>query len=68
MLTVAGLHTPGMPLVELDGNMGAAAPAHKFSDVPKLNVGVLVGVIVTVKVVVVAHNPAVGVKVYVPGF
>lgn len=43
-------------------------PAQIVSDVPKLNVGVIFGVIVTVKVVVVAHNPAVGVNVYTPEF
>ena len=36
--------------------------------VPKLKTGVVCGVIVTVNVVVVAHCPASGVKVYVPLF
>ena len=34
---------------------------------PKLNVGVMFGVMVTVNVVDVAHCPAVGVNVYTPG-
>ena len=43
-------------------------PAHTVEEVPKLNVGVIFGLTVTVNVVVVAHNPAVGVNVYTPEF
>src|SRR5436189_6292421 len=35
---------------------------------PKLNVGVMLGLTVTVNVAVVAHCPAAGVNVYVPEF
>ena len=50
------------------GNDGTVPLAQTVSDVPKLNVGVIFGFTVTVKVVVVAHNPAVGVNVYTPEF
>ena len=39
-----------------------------FRSVPKLNVGVMFGVTVTVYVAVVAQTPATGVKVYTPEF
>lgn len=60
---VAGFHVPLMPLVEVDGSVGTAFPAQIVSVVPKLNVGTVLGVTVTAKEVVVAHWPAVGVKV-----
>ena len=50
--------------VELVGKTGAVAPEQ--IDATVVNVGVTFGVTVTDKVVVVAHCPAVGVKVYVP--
>ena len=65
-LTTAGFHVPPMPLSDEAGNAGTVPPAQIVSDVPKLNVGVTFGVTVTSNVVIVAHNPAVGVKVYVP--
>jgi hypothetical protein len=55
-------------LVEVVGNAGTPAPAQIVSEVPKLNVGVMFGLTVTVNVVVVAHCPADGVNVYVPEF
>lgn len=61
--TVAGLHVPVMPFVELTGNAGTVVPAQMIELVPKLNTGVIFGLTVTVNVVVVAHCPAVGVKV-----
>ena len=64
LLTVAGLHVPLIPLVELAGNVGAVVPLQKAGIVAK--VGVVGVVTVVVKVAVVAHCPAVGVKVYVP--
>lgn len=64
--TTAGLHVPAMPLPDAEGNAGTVPPVQMASEVPKLNVGVVFGVIVTEKAAVVAHNPAVGVKVYVP--
>ena len=53
-------------MVDVFGNAGTVPPAHIFNDVPKLNVGVMFGATVTVKVVGNAHWPAVGVNVYVP--
>jgi hypothetical protein len=66
LLTVEGLHVPVMLLVDVFGNAGTVPPSHILNVVPKLNVGVMFGATVTVKVVVVAHWPAVGVNVYVP--
>ena len=54
---------PEMPLTDVAGNIGAAAPAHIFSDEPKLNAGIAGAFMVTAKVTVVAHCPADGVKV-----
>ena len=50
-----------MPLVEVVGNGVNADPEH--IDATAANVGVILGVTVTVKVVVVAHCPASGVNV-----
>ena len=66
MLTTDGLHVPLIPLVDVVGNVGTVPPEQIVSVVPKLNVGVTIGLTVTVNVVVVAHNPAVGVNVYTP--
>ena len=59
LLTVAGLHVPVMPLVDVVGNgstpEGNAEPLHMVNEVPKLNVGVMLGFTVTVNVVVVPH-------------
>ena len=63
MLTIAGLHVPVMLLSDVVGKTGTVPPAHIVSDVPKANVGVMLGVTVIVNVAVVAHNPAVGVNV-----
>ena len=57
-----------IPLEEVVGREGAALPAHIVNVFPKLNVGVMFGLIVTVNVVATAHCPASGVKVYVPVF
>jgi hypothetical protein len=66
LLTVAGLQVPVIPLLDVFGSVGTLAPSHILNEVPKLNVGVMFGFTVTVNVAVVAHCPAVGVKVYVP--
>ena len=66
--TTAGSHVPAIPFIDPIGNKGTVPPAQIVNEVPKLNVGVIFGVIVTVKVVVVAHNPVVGVNVYTPEF
>jgi hypothetical protein len=63
VLIVVGLHVPVIPLVEVAGNDGAVLFWH--SGAIAVNVGVICGLIVTVKVAVVAHCPAAGVKVYV---
>ena len=63
MSTVAGLHVPLMPLVEVFGSAGTMPLAQMFNEPPNSNVGVMLGSTVTVNVAVVAHNPAVGVKV-----
>jgi hypothetical protein len=54
---------PVILLSDVLTNTGTTAPSQTLNDVPKLNVGVMFDVIVTVNVVVVAHCPAVGVKV-----
>jgi hypothetical protein len=63
LLTVAGLHVPVILLVDVVGNVGTVPPEQIARAVPKLNVGVMFGFTVTVNVAVVAHCPAVGVKV-----
>jgi hypothetical protein len=52
-----------MPLSEIFGKVGTVPPEQIFNDVPKLNTGIIFGFTVTVNIVVVAHKPAVGVKV-----
>jgi len=68
LLTVAGLHVPVMPFVDVVGRAGTVPPAQIFNVVPKLKVGITFGLTVTVKVVGNAHCPAVGVNVYTPEF
>lgn len=63
-----GTHIPFIPLVDVGGNTGTVPPAQIDKIIPKLNVGTMLGLTVTTKVVVVAHWPAVGVKVYVAEF
>ena len=63
MSTVAALQVPLIPLSEVVGSVGTADPAHMLREVPKLKVGVMFGFTVTVKLVLVAQTPAVGVKV-----
>jgi hypothetical protein len=55
-------------LSDVVGKTGTAPPAHIVSEVPKLNVGVMFGLTVTVNVVGITHPPEVGVNVYVPEF
>lgn len=57
-----------MPFVDVVGSVGTLPPAQMDRDGPKLNKGVTTGLTVTLKLVVVAHWPAVEVKVYVPEF
>ena len=65
MSTVDGLHVPLILLVDIAGNAGTLVPEQIVRDVPKLKVGVSIGLIITVNEAEIAHCPAVGVKVYV---
>jgi hypothetical protein len=53
--TVAGLHEPERPFVDVVGSAGTLSPAQITSDVPKLNVGTVLGVTVTSKFTEFAH-------------
>ncbi len=57
-----------IPLADVVGNAGTDSPAQIVMLVPKLNVGVILGLTVTVNVAGTAHNPAVGVNVYTAEF
>jgi hypothetical protein len=63
VLSKAGDHAPVIPLVDVVGKALSVAPEQIGATA--LNVGVIFGLTVIVSVVVVAHCPAVGVKVYV---
>lgn len=55
LLTTAGLHVPLIPLVDVLGSPGTEPPLQMVSELPKLNVGVVIGFTVTVKVTGTAH-------------
>ena len=59
----AGDHVPDIPLLEVVGK--AVKVVFAQEDATVVNVGVTIGFTVMVIVAVFAHNPAVGVKVYV---
>jgi hypothetical protein len=61
VLSKAGAHVPVIPLLEVVGNGVKVAPEHIGATA--VNVGVTLVLTVIVKVAVVAHCPAVGVKV-----
>ena len=61
VLFIAGDQEPVNPLIEVVGNGETTAPEH--TGATGLNVGVMFGLTVIDKVVVVAHCPAVGVNV-----
>ena len=61
VLLTAGAHVPVIPLVDVVGSTGATDPLQIEGTAVK--VGVIKGLTVTVSVVGVAHNPAVGVNV-----
>ena len=61
--TTAGFHVPVIPLLDGEYKVGTVPPAQMVSVVPKLNVGVMFGLTVTVNVNGSAHTPAVGVNV-----
>ena len=60
---IAAFQVPLIPLVDVVGNTGATEFWHNCPIAVK--VGVINGLTVIFNVVVVAHNPAVGVNVYV---
>ena len=60
---LAGLHVPVIPFWEVAGRAGAVVPWQMVNEVPKLNAGVRFGFTVTVKLVLTAQMPALGVKV-----
>jgi hypothetical protein len=62
-LTVAGLHVPVIPSIDVAGNTGAAPSSQIVWVKPKLNVGTTFGVTSTVSVAATAHCPAFGVNV-----
>ena len=61
VLFSAGAHVPVMPLLEVVGRVVSVAPEQIGAT--GVNVGVTFGLTIIVNVVVVAHCPAVGVKV-----
>jgi hypothetical protein len=61
VLSKTGAQVPIMPLLEVVGNGDKVVPEHIGTTA--VNVGAMFGFTVIVKVVVVAHCPAVGVKV-----
>jgi hypothetical protein len=58
-----GVHVPVIPLFDVAGKEGTVPPAQIVNEVPKLNVGVMFGATVTVKLIDGEHNPAEGVNV-----
>ena len=64
LLTIAGDQVPVMPLLDVVGKTGAVEPLQIGATASKA--GITFGVITIINVLVVAHCPAVGVKVYVP--
>ena len=62
-MSIVGDHVPVIPLFEVVGNAANIAPEQ--IELTCVNVGVAFGVTEIVMVAIVAHNPAVGVKVYV---
>ena len=61
--TTEGFQVPVIPLSDVVGRVGTAAPEQIVKPEPKLKAGVIFGLTVTVKVIDVAHCPAVGVNV-----
>ena len=55
LLTTDGFHVPVMPLPDVAGKEGTAAPAQIVRDVPKLNVGTVFKFTFTLNVVGTAH-------------
>ena len=60
MFTADELHVPIIPSIDVPGNAGTVPPAQIVRLVPKLNVGVMIGLTMTENNPVDAHWPAVG--------
>ena len=58
-----GFHVPLIPFIDAGGNTGTGLPAQADNAAPKLNVGVIIGLTVTINVVERAQIPALGVNV-----
>ena len=67
LLTTSGFHVPVIPFSDVVGKAGTVPSVQIVREVPNVNVGITLGVTVTLKVVGDAHPPP-GVKVYVPEF
>ena len=63
MSTTEGLQVPVTAFVDVLGNVGTLPFAQIINEDPKLNVGVIFGLITTVNVTGIAQNPASGVKI-----
>ncbi len=61
VLLIPGLQVPAIPLLDVVGNAGMEAP-EQYGPTGE-NVGTVLGLMVMVSVVVVAHGPADGVNV-----
>lgn len=61
--TTEGFHVPVIPFVDVLGSVGTASPAQIVKPVPKLNVGGIFGLTVTVKVNGMEHCQPSGVNV-----
>ena len=59
---------PVIPLPDVVGKDGTLLPAQIVNEVPKLKLGVMFGVTVTLNVAWLAHWLPEGVKIYVPEF
>ena len=55
LLIVAALQVPVIPLLDVFVNAGTAPPLQMVNDVPKLNVGVIVGLTVALIEIDFAH-------------
>jgi len=63
VLLIVGAHVPVIPLLDVVGNAVSGSPEQMGATAVK--VGVIFGLTVMINVVVVAHCPTAGVKVYV---
>jgi hypothetical protein len=66
LLTIAGLHVPVIPFDDVLGKVATPSPSQIVALAPKVKVGVIFGLTVTVNVVPVTHPLEVAVNIYVP--